>query len=848
MAYRNALTRAVSGKFATDNTYIVYWIEIIQNSQNIANNTTNVTVKVWCKRTNTGYTTTGNGTCYCTINGTQYSASITSSQSITSTARALFTKTMDIAHNSDGTKTLSTSARISHSRFNSTGTGSYNQVLTSIPRVSTFSLNTSTATLGSTAITVTINKSSSSFTHKVYYKFGNISVLKYDGSGTSTSFTPSISDCSQIPNAVSGTGQIVVETYNGSTKLGQNSANITLKVPDSVKPSFNGLVAELVANGINTSYGYVQNKSQCKLSISGSVGSYGSSITNYYISGGGFTGNSATVTTGVLTQSGSITFSAYVTDSRGRKSDTKTVTISVKEYANPKILEFTAQRCLVNGQLDEDGTYAKVYTNYSYSDLSGSNSITASVMYRKTGDSDFIKCSEKPVQGGAIAIGGGNLDTTFAYEVRFELKDNFTTIGQSVTVATSFVTLDFRKGGKGIAIGKASEKDGLFDINMDVDVKGNLTVNGKPVGADVDWNNVPSMNVKGNIGLTGHIQLPSSGGSWLNGATNGNIKGYKQSTGSYHPILSQTTSSNHKISLGGLGDDFGFHVYDANRTENGIDKYFRFNLAEKKVDTDMRITIYDNWLYTTGNNGWYNSTHQGGWFMQDSTWIRSYNDKNIYTGGRIKANTALETRYIDSTGGNLDINANGNTLFINANAQSGANLNINRQWSGTQGSEISIYNSKGKGWGYLGNSENSFYRIYGAGGSVSVRESKYDIQKYDNSLLYMQIKNLNVYGYRSISDERDENNNVTSTTKRSDMYLGCMVDELPTEAVFYDNEGGDGKSVDIYSYSTMILGAVKHMQEKVETLENENRMKDYKINELEQRLQKLEEAISNGTN
>lgn len=75
MAYRNALTRAASGNFPTDNTYIVYWIEIIQNSQNIANNTTNVTVKVWCKRTNTGYTTTGNGTCYCTINGTQYSAS-----------------------------------------------------------------------------------------------------------------------------------------------------------------------------------------------------------------------------------------------------------------------------------------------------------------------------------------------------------------------------------------------------------------------------------------------------------------------------------------------------------------------------------------------------------------------------------------------------------------------------------------------------------------------------------------------------------------------------------------------------------------------------------------------------
>lgn len=832
MAYRNALARATSGNFPTDNTYIVYWIEIIQNSQNIANNTTNVTVKVWCKRTNTGYTTTGNGTCYCTINGTQYSASITSSQSITSTPRELFTKTMDIAHNSDGTKTLSTSARITHSRFSSTGTGSYSQVLTSIPRVSTFSLNTSTVTLGSTALTVTINKSSSSFTHKVYYKFGNINVLKYDGPGTSTSFTPSISDCSQIPNAVSGTGQIVVETYNGSTKLGQNSANITLKVPDSVKPSFNSLVAELVANGINTSYGYVQNKSQCKLSISGSVGSYGSSITNYYISGGGFTGNSATATTGVLTQSGSITFSAYVTDSRGRRSDTKTVTISVKEYANPKILEFTAQRCLANGQLDEDGTYAKVYTNYSYSKLSGSNSITTSMMYRKTGDSTFVKCAEKPAQGGTIVIGSGNLDTTFAYEVRFELKDNFTTIGQSVTVATSFVTLDFRKGGKGIAIGKASEKDGLFDINMDVDVKGKLSINGKPVGANVDWNNVPSINVKGNIGLTGYIQLPNSGGSWLNGATNGNIRGYRQSTGSYHPIISQTTSSGHKISLGGLGDDFGFHIYDKNRTENGIDRYFRFNLANKQVDTDMRFIVNNEWLYTTGNTGWYNSTHGGGWYMSDSTWLRAYGDKNVYTGGTIKAGNALETRYINSIGGNLDINSRGNTLFINVNADSGANLNMNRVWSGSQGSEISIYNSKGKGWGYIGNSNNTFYRIYGAGGSVSERKDKYEILKADTETQYDNVKALNIYNYRTISTSEDG----TEGLMREDLSLGCMVDEMPLETVFYDNENGDGKAVDMYSYTTMILGATKHLIEKVEVLEKENEVLKNKLYEMEELL------------
>ncbi|MBP3907216.1 MAG: shufflon system plasmid conjugative transfer pilus tip adhesin PilV [Peptostreptococcaceae bacterium] len=894
MAYRNALTRAVSGNFATDNTYIVYWIEIIQNSQNIANNTTNVTVKVWCKRTNTGYTTTGNGTCYCTINGTQYSASITSSQSITSTPRELFTKTMDISHNPDGTKTLSTSARITHSRFNSTGTGSYNQVLTSIPRVSTFSLNTSTVTLGSTALTVTINKSSSSFTHKVYYKFGNINVLKYDGSGTSTSFTPSISDCSQIPNAVSGTGQIVVETYNGSTKLGQNSANITLKVPDSVKPSFNSLVAELVANGINTSYGYVQNKSQCKLSISGSVGSYGSSITNYYISGGGFTGNSATATTGVLTQSGSITFSAYVTDSRGRRSDTKTVTINVKEYANPKILEFTAQRCLANGQLDEDGTYAKVYTNYSYSNLSGSNSLTASMMYRKTGDSTFVKCAEKPVQDGTIVIGSGKLNTTFAYEVRFELKDNFTTIGQSVTVATSFVTLDFRKGGKGIAIGKASEADNLLEVAMPLKVSSSSNcVTGDNNTATTAVSDLNKLWKSGFYDCDGGSNIPFSGWNWV--------------IHSGHRSNNSGGSYNYGMQIAGQNGTNNFAMRTVNASGAGTWNTL-YHTGNKPTWNDIggkptiisdgaslgRLT-FSNWIYSTGNTGWYNSTYGGGWYMSDSTWLRVYNDKAIYSDGTIRV-TSAEHRYLkgNSNGSNqnLDITVfDGKSIYLNPSATSGCAVYLNRNWSGSSGSEPSFYNTKGKGWGYIGNSENTWYRVYGAGGSVSDRTGKYEILKADIETQYDNVKTLNIYNYRTISS-RDmsieeiaetffntnfidsDNSYITKSVEidgkkyqeiddtlpkekikeirtkeiidnnphfegcmREDLSLGCMVDEMPLETTFYDNEGGDGKAVDMYSYTTMILGATKHLITKVETLERENE-------ELKNRLDKMEELLN----
>ena len=41
-------------------------------------------------------------------------------------------------------------------------------------------------------------------------------------------------------------------------------------------------------------------------------------------------------------------------------------------------------------------------------------------------------------------------------------------------------------------------------------------------------------------------------------------------------------------------------------------------------------TIYlNNWIRTTGNTGWYNQTHAGGWYMADTKWIRNYNNKPI---------------------------------------------------------------------------------------------------------------------------------------------------------------------------------------------------------------------------
>ena len=130
---------ATSGEMSTSNNKIKYTITVTQNSQSVANNTSNVTVSVRFYRTNTAYETYGTGTVYCKINGTTYSAAVTPSQKITYSGIVLFTKTLDISHADNGTKTLTCSAWISHEMLTSSEQ-SYSQVLTTIPRISTLTL------------------------------------------------------------------------------------------------------------------------------------------------------------------------------------------------------------------------------------------------------------------------------------------------------------------------------------------------------------------------------------------------------------------------------------------------------------------------------------------------------------------------------------------------------------------------------------------------------------------------------------------------------------------------------------------------------------------------------------
>jgi hypothetical protein len=463
-----ATSGSFSSSFGTNSKYYII-LEWTRNWVDIASNTSNVTVRAYLQSGGSSYTINSSAVKYGTmhINGTDYSFSFYCSLS-GNQKKEIYSQTVNIPHNSDGTKSfwMSVSGNIGISfssgkvnTISTSGTGT----LDTIPRTSGFSLSTSTATLGSTTVTINISRASTSFTHNVYFVYGSQTVGISSNAATSCSFVPNISLSSQTPNGTQGWGTIYVETYSGGTHIGTTSAGLTCYVPASVKPSFTNLGAEVVAAGAATSYGYVQGKSKCKLSIWGAAGSYGSTITQCVITGLGSTWYEWQITTGVLYTTGSITFSAYIVDSRGRASDTKTVTISVAAYSAPVISSFSAQRCNSAGTVTDSGTYMKVSGAYSYNTLGGRNSISSKLEYRVSNGSwtNLGALSN----GATVVKGSGGIATTNTYDVRLTVSDAFTSINRIVTIRPQFATLDFKAGGTGIAIGKLATSDNLLEVN-----------------------------------------------------------------------------------------------------------------------------------------------------------------------------------------------------------------------------------------------------------------------------------------------------------------------------------------------------------------------------------------------
>ena len=187
-------------------------------------------------------------------------------------------------------------------------------------------------------------------------------------------------------------------TFNGGTNIGSSTCTCTVKIPTNIVPTFTSITATPV-NPFGSLY--LQGKSSIKLTINGASGVYGSTIKTYSISGRdySYSGDKNTYTTGVVDKSGDITFTATITDSRGRTAS-KTVKVTVTAYTLPT-LTFETYRCDSSGTKDIiKGTYIYVKPTFTYCVITGNAIKTKSIKINNTSKSTAFNSGQGYVFSG----------------------------------------------------------------------------------------------------------------------------------------------------------------------------------------------------------------------------------------------------------------------------------------------------------------------------------------------------------------------------------------------------------------------------------------------------------------
>ena len=469
-------------KFSSSSGSLYLNVYVDQASQSITANTSTVNWKMTVSRTGSYYTYNNQGDSTLSLN--LDGRSVHSSNPTWHTSGEEYTLasgSSTINHNADGTKTLPVSCTFNpNNGLHGTITVSASLSLTTIPRSS--SVSVSAGTIGS-SVTINISRQNPSFKHTVRYAWAGKSGTIATNVDTSTSWTIPLDFASDIPNSASGTGTIYVDTYSGSTKTGTQSTTLTASVPSNVKPTFSGVTLSdlnsAAQNLIPKSDTFVQVISNIKVAFNGAVGSYGSSITGYYaeIIGKNQSTSSNGGSLGIMNYHGTVKIRASVSDSRGRWSDTKEVSVTVLEYFAPA-LSFSIARTGSTSSTLTATRNAKI----APLTVAGSqkNSMTLTFKVARLGTTNF-QVDTGPATGSWTSISNlvnsqanlaGNYLANQSWVVIGTLEDKFTRSDFMVNVATESVVLSYDRSGVGV--NKIRERGAL-------DVKGDIYANDQPI-------------------------------------------------------------------------------------------------------------------------------------------------------------------------------------------------------------------------------------------------------------------------------------------------------------------------------------------------------------------------------
>lgn len=508
-------------------------ISIDQNSQNVANNTSNVTVTVKASWTYGSYNKLEKSG-WLKIDGTKYTfTSPFNTSQTTSGTGTLFTKTVNVSHGSNGTKTLACSASYTTGVSSGTITASASKTLTAIPRTST--LTVSNGTLGA-AQTLTISRADSSFKHRITYSCGSVSGYAAGSASdfttaTSISWTPSLSLASQNTTGTSVSVSLTLTTYTSDgTKVGAKSKSISCSIPASVKPSCTIAITD-PTGWSNTYGGFVQGLSKMKVVVTPTT-SYGSAIAAYKTTANGSTYTAASFTTGTIQSSGSLTVSSTVKDKRGRTGSASSK-VSVIPYSAPSIGKLSVLRCNSDGTANDQGEYVKVSFKTSVMSMSGLNTSSHVLKYRRS-DEDVDTVVNLTVYDNVYSVDDGNYifeaNSGSSYNIEFSVTDKHNTTIRTTTASTGFVLMHFNTAGNGMGIGKTAEIQHALDIGIPTRHFGGLI--NPTLEPETDLNDIvkPNTYIGANVSTYAYANCPITSGTFTLNVESGGEDGQVHQT------------------------------------------------------------------------------------------------------------------------------------------------------------------------------------------------------------------------------------------------------------------------------------------------------------------------------
>lgn len=294
-----------------------------------------------------------------------------------------------------------------------------------------------------------------------------------------------------MPYVTAASFRFVNTTYNGANVVGTSEVVAKGTIPDNVKPTITNVEMKENVTGIADKFGgYVQYRSQIYCNVTATPGT-GTGIYGYSGNISNFIVMDNPRITYYLDKSGTNEYSLTVTDQRYRTATT-TGTFEVLAYDNPKINNFSVERCNQDGSLNLYGNYVKVNASAVVSSVDGKNDKAFKVQYKLKSAStwtDLLTYNAGYEYTLTDSIHSG-FSVDNVYDFRLSVSDYFETITRDLNISAGFAIIDLKGNGKGMALGKVSTKDALeigFDIydRYDTKINNGLAVY-RPNGVDIN--------------------------------------------------------------------------------------------------------------------------------------------------------------------------------------------------------------------------------------------------------------------------------------------------------------------------------------------------------------------------